>query len=636
MPSRRSSAFTVATGALLDLDGFDQTIGSLAGAGNVGLGSATLTTGNDDTSTIFAGAIAGTGGLTKIGAGTFTLSGINLYSGNTNVNGGTLIVNGSIASSSLTTVNAGGTLGGNGTVGNTTINDGGTLSPGSSIGTLTIQGNLVMASAAAYLVEVSPTNADRVDVTGTATLGGTVQAVFAPGSYVGRTYTILTSAGLGGSTFDGLATTNLPGFSASLSYTTTDVILNLTATLGVGAGLNRNQQNVATAINGFFNNGGALPPNFVNVFGLTGGNLANTLSLLSGEAATGARQGAFQLGGQFLGLMLDPFVDGRGGIAVAGGPALGFAPERAALPDDIALAYGKVTKAPPDTRPRRRHSSSAGPPGAARSAATTAPAATPRSSAATISPPKRRALPPGSTIISAATPCSASRSPAAAPTGASPTASAAARAMRSRPASTRRRAPALRTSRHRSPSPITGCRPTATRRSATISPPASTPRASAPASRAATASARRPARSRRMARCRRRASTRPTYSETDVDGGGFGLTYNTRTAHDIRGELGARFDHVALVDPTAVLTLRSRLAWAHGWVSDPSLAAAFQALPGASFIVNGAAPAKDSALASAGAELKLANGVTLSAKLDGEFASRAQTYTGTGTVRVSW
>ena len=68
-----------------------------------------------------------------------------------------------------------------------------------------------------------------------------------------------------------------------------------------------------------------------------------------------------------------------------------------------------------------------------------------------------------------------------------------------------------------------------------------------------------------------------------------------------------------VVDPSAVLTLRSRLAWAHDWVSDPSLAAAFQALPGASFIVNGAAPAKDSALASAGAELKLANGVTLSA-----------------------
>ena len=43
-----------------------------------------------------------------------------------------------------------------------------------------------------------------------------------------------------------------------------------------------------------------------------------------------------------------------------------------------------------------------------------------------------------------------------------------------------------------------------------------------------------------------------------------------------------------------------------------SLAAAFQALPGASFIVNG---------------------VTFIGKLDGELASRAQTYTGTGTSR---
>jgi uncharacterized protein with beta-barrel porin domain len=93
---------------------------------------------------------------------------------------------------------------------------------------------------------------------------------------------------------------------------------------------------------------------------------------------------------------------------------------------------------------------------------------------------------------------------------------------------------------------------------------------------------------------------------------------------------------VALVDPSAVLTLRSRLAWAHDWVSDPSLAAVFQALPGASFIVNGAVPAKDSALASAGAELKLANGVTLSGKFDGEFARSSSTYAGTGTVRVAW
>jgi outer membrane autotransporter protein len=128
----------------------------------------------------------------------------------------------------------------------------------------------------------------------------------------------------------------------------------------------------------------------------------------------------------------------------------------------------------------------------------------------------------------------------------------------------------------------------------------------------------------------------PSYSETNVNGGGFGLAYNGPTGSDTRSELGARFDRLLALNPNAVLTLRARLAWAHDWVSDPVLAAAFQALPGASFIVNGATPAKNSALASAGTELRLANGVTLLGKFDGEFASRSTTYAGTGTVRYSW
>ena len=86
----------------------------------------------------------------------------------------------------------------------------------------------------------------------------------------------------------------------------------------------------------------------------------------------------------------------------------------------------------------------------------------------------------------------------------------------------------------------------------------------------------------------------------------------------------------------AVLALRGRLAWAHDWVSDATLTPVFQSLPGASFIVNGALPVKDSALASAGGELRLVNGVTLLAKFDGEFASHSSTYGGTGTIRYRW
>jgi uncharacterized protein with beta-barrel porin domain len=90
------------------------------------------------------------------------------------------------------------------------------------------------------------------------------------------------------------------------------------------------------------------------------------------------------------------------------------------------------------------------------------------------------------------------------------------------------------------------------------------------------------------------------------------------------------------LNPTSVLALRARLAWAHDWVSDPMLSATFEMLPGASFVVNGAVPAKDSALAIAGAELRLLNGVSLMGKFDGQFASHANTYTGSGVIRYVW
>jgi len=64
--------------------------------------------------------------------------------------------------------------------------------------------------------------------------------------------------------------------------------------------------------------------------------------------------------------------------------------------------------------------------------------------------------------------------------------------------------------------------------------------------------------------------------------------------------------------------------------------AAFQALPGASFIVNGAAIPKNSALTTASAELHITANWSVLAQFDGEFANTSQTYAGTGTLRYSW
>jgi autotransporter-associated beta strand protein len=81
--------------AVLNLNGNSVAIGSLTGggpnAGNVTLGSGTLTVGGDSSSpAAYAGNIAGSGGLTKVGFGTLTVAGTNLYTGQTIVNAGTL------------------------------------------------------------------------------------------------------------------------------------------------------------------------------------------------------------------------------------------------------------------------------------------------------------------------------------------------------------------------------------------------------------------------------------------------------------------------------------------------------------------------------------------------------------------
>ena len=135
-------------------------IGSLEGDGQVVLGATQLSVGVTTLDTTFSGVIQDGGSLEKIGSGTFTMTGANLYTGGTTVTSGTLVVGNATGSGTGTGVVAvdGGTLGGNGTIaGSVTIGTGSGagafLAPahgGNKQLTLTIEGSLTFNSDATY------------------------------------------------------------------------------------------------------------------------------------------------------------------------------------------------------------------------------------------------------------------------------------------------------------------------------------------------------------------------------------------------------------------------------------------------------------------------------------------------------
>ena len=287
-------------------------VGSLAGGGTFLLGRNELTVGGNNLQGVVTGVIAdggvggGTGGSLVKSGGRLTLAGVNTYTGSTTVDNGLLTVSGSIEASNLTRVNANAILAGTGRVGNTTIATGGILTPGDGTlgSSLIVNGNLVFQPGALYLLQISPQGASRTVVTGTASLGGNVGEVFSPGAFVSRQYPILNVAGSINGTFNALPTPGLP-FDVSLSYDPHTVFLNLQ--LSFGAGLSGNQQGVANALTNSFNTNGGIPL----AFAATRAGLTQA----SGEAASSPKQVAFSAMNQFMTVMTDPSLGGRGGDA---------------------------------------------------------------------------------------------------------------------------------------------------------------------------------------------------------------------------------------------------------------------------------------------------------------------------------
>jgi autotransporter-associated beta strand protein len=586
------------------------------------------------------------GTLVKTDTGTLVLSGANTFTGGTTVNGGTLQVGAANALPATGTVNVAsgailnlngfnqtfGGLTGAGTVmgASSTIASGATFMPGNGTpgSLMALTGNLAFQSGSFFLVQVSPTASSSAVVTGTASLAGTVQASFAAGAYVSKKYTILTTTGgLGGTTFSVLANAGLPaGTTDTLSYDTNNVYLNLTPGFSGFAGLNINQQNVANTLTNYFNTTGGLPASF---FGLSAGQLTQ----VDGEDATGAAKSTFQLMNDFFNLMLDPS-SGNGGGNGANGGATGFAPEQdTTLPPEIVAAYGAMlTKEKPQTFDQRwtawgsafgAANRTNGDPVVGSNNVTASDYGFAAGMEYHQSPDTAFgfALAGGGTNWNLAQGLGSGRSEAFqagvyAKTHFGPAYVSTALAVANNWFTTNRTAALGDQLQAKFQGQSYGARLEAGYRyglPATDYLMGFTPYAAVQAQNFYT----------------------PAFSETGLAAGAFGLSYAAMNATDARSELGLRTDDLIMLG-TMPLMLRGRLAWAHDWISNPGLAAAFQVLPGTSFVVNGAAPPRNSALTTLGAELHMTQSWSLLGKFDGQFSAGSQTYGGTGTLRYTW
>ncbi|MBR1213815.1 autotransporter domain-containing protein [Bradyrhizobium sp. JYMT SZCCT0180] len=568
------------------------------------------------------------GAISLVNAAGATIGNLGTITTNSTINDGT--ISGAYAM-------VAGTLSGVGNTQNLSVN-GGTFAPGNGApgASMTVTGSFVFQSAATYLVQINPSAASFTAVTGAATLnGGTVSANYANGNYIAKRYTIVTAAGGLSGTFGSIVNTNLPGgFQSSLSYDASNAYLNLALTFvpPPGTGLSTNQKNVGNAIVNFFNTTGGIPL----VFGaLTPAGLTQ----ISGETGTGSQQSTFNAMNQFMGVLMDPFIAGRGDAAIAGGNVPGYADEEALAyaakkrnPNDALAAIH--TKAPSMAPFQQRWSVWAAGFGGSQTTdgnnATGSNAATSRIYGTAIGADYRFSpfTIAGFSLAGGGTSFSVANNG----TGRSDLFQAGAFIRHNIGAA------------YLSGALAYGWQDVTTDRTVTV--------AGIDQLRArfnANAWSGRAEGGYRFvapviggvgftpyAAGQFTTFELPAYAEGVISGANtFALAYGAKSVTDTRSELGLRTDK-SFAMQSAILTLRGRVAWAHDFNPDRGIGATFQTLPGASFFVNGAAQAANSALVTASAETRWTNGWSTAATFEGEFSNVTRSYAGKGVVRYAW
>jgi uncharacterized protein with beta-barrel porin domain len=628
--------------------------GSFGGPITVTINSGTVSGGSGSGAGVFLGG-GGTKKLTNLGTVT-ALSGLAIYgaTGNNTVNnfgtvtGNVILGNGPNAFTNL----AGGLFNAGATVdlgATNTLTNAGTLSPGGAgaIQITALTDNLVQTATGILFsdINIAGNASDRVNVSGTASLAGAVRVQVQNATLGPWQQTVLSAAG--GTASSGLSLLASPVLQAQLVYpNATDVAVRSSGINFLTPGLTNNQTSLGNALNGAAQTAGLGGPVFNAILNgptsIAGYNLV--LNQLSGEAATGTQQATFDAMNIFMDAMLDPF--SRGTASTPGGGVSGYASEgdasaytadgreRTGAERD---AYAMFTKAPARDFEARWSVWAAGFGGSQRTdsnAAVGSNSVSSRIYGGAVGADYRFspntiagfALAGGGTNYSVANAFGAGRSDlfqAGAymrhTMGAAYVAGALAYGWQD-----------VTTNRTVT---LAGIDQLQARFNANafsgrleggyrfVSPwmgVGLTPYAAAQFT----------------------TFDLPAYAEQAIVGtGNFALAYGARSVSDPRSEFGFRTDKsFALADtlPDTILTLRGRFAWAHDYNTDRSVSASFQTLPGAAFVVNGAAQAADKALTTAAVEVKWRNGFSLSGTFEGEFGSNVSSYAGKGVARFQW
>ncbi len=220
------------------LSGGTLEVGEISGISTAYLTSGRWVVGGLNTDATFNGIISGTS-VTKKGTGSWMLTNANTYTGGTTINGGALIVSNATGSGTGTgavTVYNGGKLAGTGIIGGAvTVNSGANVAPGTStVGTLNFNSTLTLSTGSKTSILVSGTTNSKLSVTGTLTLGGTLE-LNNSGSYKeGDSFTLFTATSVSGQ-FAAISPAT-PG--EGLQWNTTRIsegIISVDRTMGVDA-----------------------------------------------------------------------------------------------------------------------------------------------------------------------------------------------------------------------------------------------------------------------------------------------------------------------------------------------------------------------------------------------------------------